>query len=106
MSRSEYTECTIRCSSRETSASKLWVFGAAASAWAASSAFEWTSVVKVTSLHHEKMRNPAERRASARLISRQRLKDSRGPGGAKTAKKKADRRGGGPPIRRPAWQHP
>src|SRR5271168_611181 len=76
----------MRCSSRETSASKLCVLGAAASARAASSAFEWTSVVKVSSLHHEKSRRA--RIAPARLISRRRLDDSRAWEARDHAKKK------------------
>src|SRR5271154_6643435 len=93
----------MRCNSRETSASKLCVLGAAASARAAaSSAFEWTSVVKVASLHHEKSRRAY---APARLISRRRLDDSRAWGKRGIAQKKADRLGGAPPTRRPAWQH-
>src|SRR5271156_3237112 len=92
----------MRCNSRETSASKLCVLGAAASARAASSAFEWTSVVKVASLHHEKSRRAY---APARFISRRRLDDSRAWGRRGIAQKKADRLGGGPPVRRPAGQH-
>src|SRR5271170_6337660 len=83
----------MRCNSRETSASKLCVLGAAASARAASSAFEWTSVVKVASLHHEKSRRAY---APARLISRRRLDDSRAWGKRGIAQKKSGSAGRGP----------
>src|SRR5271163_2096542 len=90
----------MRCSSRETSASKLCVLGAAASARAASSAFEWTSVVKVASLHHEKSRRARSRTDAAHIAAKARR--FKGLGSARSREKKADRLGGGPPIRRPA----
>src|SRR5271168_2328997 len=94
MSRSEYTECTIRCSSRETSASKLCVLGAAASARAASSAFEWTSVVKVASLHHEKSRRAGMRADAAHIAAKARR--FKGLGKGVIAQKKSGSAGRGP----------
>ena len=53
------------------------------------------------------MRNENPRRAiaPARLISRRKAEDFKRVGEARRAQKKADRLGGGPPIRRPAWQY-
>src|SRR5579863_10233102 len=84
----------MRCSSRETSASKLCVLGAAASARAASSAFEWTSVVKVASLHHEKIApgEDARRRGSYRGEG----STIQGPGESAIARKKSGSAGRGP----------
>src|SRR5271155_387760 len=97
----------MRCSSRETSASKLCVLGAAASARAASSAFEWTSVVKVASLHHEKSRRARMRAGAAHIAAKARPFKGLGESARSREKKSGSAGGGGGPprIRRPAWQH-
>src|SRR5271170_2975702 len=77
----------MRCSSRETSASKLCVLGVAASARAASSAFEWTSVVKGASLNHEKSRRAMSRAGAAHIAAKARRFKGLG-GSAQTRKKK------------------
>src|SRR5271163_2706998 len=76
----------MRCNSRETSASKLCVLGAAASARAASSAFEWTSVVKVASLHHVKSRRARSRVGAAHIAAKARR--FKGQGEARNRAKK------------------
>ena len=85
------------------SASKFWVL-AAASAGAALSAFEWASVVNLGPHGISiEIGNP-DAQGAGRLISRRtsRFSEVSARGGAE---KKADRLGGGPPIRRPAWQY-
>src|SRR5271167_2004466 len=85
----------MRCSSRETSASKLCVLGAAASARAASSAFEWTSVVKVASLHHEKSRRARMRAGAAHIAAKARPFKGLGES-ARSREKKSGSAGRGP----------